>query len=89
MGVGSTVGLLLPRGGGEAVPDVVRHAYPAEDFDFGPRYIIPKPFDPRVLLYVAPAVAKAAMDTGVARKPIDLAEYETRLQQTVRNLGKD
>jgi malate dehydrogenase (oxaloacetate-decarboxylating)(NADP+) len=74
---------------GEAVPDVVRHAYPAEDFDFGPRYIIPKPFDPRVLLYVAPAVAKAAMDTGVARKPIDLAEYETRLQQTVRNLGKD
>jgi malate dehydrogenase (oxaloacetate-decarboxylating)(NADP+) len=63
---------------GEAVPDVVKRAYPGEGFDFGPEYIIPKPFDPRVLLYVAPAVAKAAMDTGVARRPIDLREYESK-----------
>ena len=48
---------------GEEVPDAVKQAYPGESFDFGPEYIIPKPFDPRVLLFVAPAVAKAAMDT--------------------------
>lgn len=65
---------------GEAVPDAVKKAYPGESFDFGPEYIIPKPFDPRVLLYVAPAVAKAAMDSGVAREPIDLKEYEAKLQ---------
>jgi malate dehydrogenase (oxaloacetate-decarboxylating)(NADP+) len=66
---------------GEAVPDVVRRAYPGESFDFGRHYIIPKPFDSRVLLYVAPAVAQAAMETGVARRKIDLAEYEEQLQQ--------
>jgi malate dehydrogenase (oxaloacetate-decarboxylating)(NADP+) len=65
---------------GEAVPDAVKRAYPGEVFEFGPEYIIPKPFDPRVLLYVAPAVAKAAMDSGVARKPIDLRQYESQLQ---------
>ena len=65
---------------GEAVPDEVKKAYPGESFDFGPKYIIPKPFDPRVLLYVAPAVAKAAMDSGVAREPIDLKEYTKKLQ---------
>jgi malate dehydrogenase (oxaloacetate-decarboxylating)(NADP+) len=68
---------------GEAVPQVVRDAYPGENFDFGPRYIIPKPFDPRVLLYVAPAVAQAAMDSGVARRPLDIGEYEERLQQRI------
>jgi malate dehydrogenase (oxaloacetate-decarboxylating)(NADP+) len=68
---------------GEAVPEAVKKAYPGENFDFGPNYIIPKPFDSRVLLYVAPAVAKAAMDSGVARKPIDLLEYEKRLNQMV------
>jgi malate dehydrogenase (oxaloacetate-decarboxylating)(NADP+) len=72
---------------GETVPDVVKKAYPNEVFDFGPRYIIPKPFDPRVLLYVAPAVAQAAIDTGVARKPIDMLGYEERLQQTVSDLA--
>jgi malate dehydrogenase (oxaloacetate-decarboxylating)(NADP+) len=72
---------------GEAVPDVVRRAYPDEHFDFGPDYIIPKPFDPRVLLFVAPAVAAAAMETGVARRPIDLAGYEKRLQQIVGDLA--
>ncbi len=73
---------------GEAVPDVVRRAYPHERFDFGTNYIIPKPFDPRVLLYVAPAVAAAAMDSGVARRPVDLDEYEQRLEQTVGDLAR-
>jgi len=48
------------------VPDSVRKAYAGESIQFGREYIIPKPFDPRVLLYVAPAVAQAAMDSGVA-----------------------
>jgi len=72
---------------GEAVPDVVKRAYPGEGFDFGPDYIIPKPFDSRVLLYVAPAVAQAAMDTGVARPPIDLGEYGHRLQEMVGDIA--
>ncbi len=72
---------------GEPVPDVVRRAYPEEAFDFGPDYIIPKPFDSRVLLYVAPAVAQAAMDTGVARKTVDLREYEKTLQQKVAEIA--
>ncbi len=63
----------------EPVPDEVKKAYPGETFDFGPEYIIPKPFDSRVLLHVAPAVAKAAMDSGVARSPIDLDEYQVKL----------
>jgi malate dehydrogenase (oxaloacetate-decarboxylating)(NADP+) len=71
---------------GEAIPDVVRRAYPDDVFDFGSRYIIPKPFDPRVLLYVAPAVAQAAMESGVARQTVDLAEYERRLEEIVGNL---
>jgi len=72
---------------GELVPDVVRHAYPNESFDFGPGYIIPKPFDSRVLLYVAPAVALAAMESGVARVEVDIKEYERRLVQTVSDLA--
>jgi len=73
---------------GEAIPEVVRRAYPEERFDFGIHYIIPKPFDPRVLLYVAPAVAAAAMESGVARRPVDLGEYEARLEQIVGDLAK-
>ena len=65
----------------EDVPDAVSRAYGGERFTFGPDYIIPKPFDPRVLLWVAPAVAKAAMQDGVARKPIDLEGYRERLQR--------
>jgi malate dehydrogenase (oxaloacetate-decarboxylating)(NADP+) len=72
---------------GDAVPDVVKRAYPGEAFDFGRDYIIPKPFDSRVLLYVAPAVAQAAMETGVARKPVDIREYERRLQQMVGDIA--
>ncbi|MCK5826545.1 MAG: NADP-dependent malic enzyme, partial [Desulfuromusa sp.] len=63
------------------VPDSVRKAYPGEDIQFGRNYIIPKPFDPRVLLHVAPAVAQAAMDTGVARRPIeDMQKYRDSLE---------
>lgn len=54
----------------EDVPEKVSEAYGDQSFSFGPEYIIPKPFDPRVLMWVAPAVAKAAMDSGVAQKPI-------------------
>jgi len=63
------------------VPDSVRKAYPGEDIQFGRNYIIPKPFDPRVLLHVAPAVAQAAMDSGVARRPIkDMQKYRDSLE---------
>ncbi len=72
---------------GEGIPEVVRRAYPGEVLSFGPRYIIPKPFDPRVLLYVAPAVALAAMESGVARKPIDILEYRERLQQRLGEIS--
>jgi malate dehydrogenase (oxaloacetate-decarboxylating)(NADP+) len=64
----------------EDVPESVAHAYSRETFRFGPRYLIPKPFDYRVLLWVAPAVAQAAMDDGVARIRLDLEEYRTRLE---------
>ena len=72
---------------GEAVPDVVRRAYPDEVFDFGPEYIIPKPFDSRVLQYVAPAVAQAAKETGVARVNVDIANYERRMVQKIGELS--
>ncbi len=65
----------------EDVPEKVSAAYGGQHFSFGPEYIIPKPFDPRVLLWVAPAVAKAAMDSGVARKPItDFQAYRDQLE---------
>ena len=69
----------------EDVPDSVCHAYGVGRIRFGPEYIIPKPFDPRVLVWEASAVAKAAMETGVARTPVDLMEYRERLE---RLLGK-
>lgn len=66
----------------EKVPDVVKNAYGGKDFSFGPDYIIPKPFDPRVLWNVAPAVARAAMETGVARQPItNWVTYEEELKE--------
>jgi malate dehydrogenase (oxaloacetate-decarboxylating)(NADP+) len=67
---------------GKVVPQIVRDAYGKENFEFGPTYIIPKPFDPRLLTYVVPAVAQAAMDSGVARTKIDIVEYGHRLSQT-------
>ncbi|MBI9072268.1 MAG: NADP-dependent malic enzyme [Melioribacteraceae bacterium] len=66
----------------EKVPETVISAYGGKKFNFGREYIIPKPFDPRVLWKVAPAVAKAAMDTGVARKPItNWKSYEDELKE--------
>ncbi|TSA25949.1 MAG: phosphate acetyltransferase [Ignavibacteriales bacterium] len=66
----------------EKVPEVVLNAYGGKEFSFGPEYIIPKPFDPRVLWNIAPAVAKAAMDTGVAKNPItDWDAYKVQLQE--------
>ncbi|PTN07702.1 allosteric NADP-dependent malic enzyme [Mangrovibacterium marinum] len=64
----------------EYVPELVTKAYNMENIVFGKDYIIPKPLDPRLITTVAPAVAKAAMETGVARKPItDWDEYEREL----------
>jgi len=61
---------------------MVLRAYGGEDFSFGREYIIPKPFDPRVLWYVAPAVAKAAIETGVAKiKEVDWQKYEEKLKE--------
>ncbi|VAX26109.1 NADP-dependent malic enzyme [hydrothermal vent metagenome] len=66
----------------EDVPDVVLKAYSGQDFEFGREYIIPKPFDPRVLWRVAPAVAKAAIESGVARTKIEnWHEYEEQLKE--------
>jgi malate dehydrogenase (oxaloacetate-decarboxylating)(NADP+) len=67
----------------EEVPDSVKRAYGVQEMSFGREYIIPKPFDARVLTWVAPAVAKAAMDTGVARKPIENFD-EYRMQLNIR-----
>ena len=63
----------------EDVPDSVLRAYGLESLKFGTDYIIPKPLDPRVLLWESPAVAKAAIETGVARRVIDLEEYKQQL----------
>jgi malate dehydrogenase (oxaloacetate-decarboxylating)(NADP+) len=65
----------------EAVPDSVCQAYGVEKIQFGPEYIVPKPFDPRALVWVASAVAQAAMESGVARQPVDLKEYRKRLER--------
>jgi len=67
------------------VPDAVVKAYGDQPLQFGPDYVIPKPLDPRVLFEVAPAVAQAAMESGAARKSIDLSDYEERLEA---RLGK-
>ncbi len=69
----------------EDVPDSVLHAYGVDMLKFGPEYIIPKPLDPRVILWVSPAVARAAMETGVARRALDLDEYR---EQLAFRLGK-
>ena len=69
----------------EDVPDSVCRAYGVERLKFGPDYLIPKPFDPRVLLWEAVAVARAAMESGVAQEPVDLELYREQLE---RRLGK-
>src|ERR1041384_3668630 len=63
----------------EPVPDSVIMAYGSKSLKMGPDYFIPKPFDPRALWWVAPAVAKAAMESGVARITFDINEYRERL----------
>jgi malate dehydrogenase (oxaloacetate-decarboxylating)(NADP+) len=69
--------------------DVVAEAYGGAAAAFGPDYIIPKPFDPRLILSIAPAVARAAMESGVARKPIaDWAAYQTELEKFVYRSGQ-
>jgi malate dehydrogenase (oxaloacetate-decarboxylating)(NADP+) len=74
--------LALSRLAKEKVPEMVMKAYGGEEFEFGKEYIIPKPFDPRVLWYVAPAVAKAAIETGVAKiKDLDWTAYEEKLKE--------
>ncbi len=65
----------------EPVPYTVIKAYRLDRLDFGRNYIIPKPFDPRVLIWEASAVAKAAIETGVARLKIDIDEYRERLEE--------
>jgi len=68
--------------------DVVAAAYGDTNLIFGPDYLIPKPFDPRLILQLAPAVAKAAMESGVATRPIaDFAAYRQRLSQFVFRSG--
>jgi malate dehydrogenase (oxaloacetate-decarboxylating)(NADP+) len=68
--------------------DIVATAYGIEDLAFGPEYLIPKPFDPRLIVKIAPAVAQAAMDSGVALRPIDDMEaYAERLVQFVYQSG--
>jgi malate dehydrogenase (oxaloacetate-decarboxylating)(NADP+) len=64
----------------EDVPDIVLSAYGLEALSFGPLYIVPKQFDPRALGRMAPAVAQAAMETGVARVQVDLDEYRRSLE---------
>jgi malate dehydrogenase (oxaloacetate-decarboxylating)(NADP+) len=67
----------------QEVPESVMMAYGGEHIEFGRDYIIPKPFDPRVLFYVSPAVAKAAMEDGVARTELDLDEYRDKLRASL------
>jgi len=69
--------------------DVVANAYGGTLSGFGPDHIIPKPFDPRLILHIAPAVARAAMESGVARQPIaDFEAYENELEKFVYRSGQ-
>lgn len=69
----------------EPVPEIVNVAYNEKSLEYGPMYIIPKPIDPRLLVTVAPAVARAAMDSGVARKPI--ADWDAYREELYKRLG--
>jgi len=72
----------------EEQSDIVASAYGVTDLSFGPEYLIPRPFDPRLMIRIAPAVAEAAMQSGVATRPIaDLDAYRTQLQQFVWHSG--
>jgi malate dehydrogenase (oxaloacetate-decarboxylating)(NADP+) len=72
----------------EELSDVVATAYSSAGLNFGPDYLIPRPFDPRLIVRIAPAVAKAAMESGVATRPIkDWEAYRTQLEQFVYHSG--
>ena len=71
----------------EDVPDEVAAAYHGARPKYGANYIIPAPFDPRLISHIPPAVAKAAMDSGVAREPIDLRDYEKKLQMMLGEIA--
>lgn len=71
----------------EPVPDHVQKAHGRDDMSFGSEYIIPSPFDRRVLVYVASAVAQAAVEDGVARiKDFNLEDYRAELQRLADHL---
>ncbi len=69
----------------EPVPSSVTKAYGKETFEYGPDYIVPKPFDPRVLVWESVAVAQAAIDTGAARINIDIDEYRDQLEEKIKD----
>jgi malate dehydrogenase (oxaloacetate-decarboxylating)(NADP+) len=69
----------------EPVPEIVNVAYNEKSLEYGPMYIIPKPIDPRLLVTVAPAVARAAMESGVARMPV--ADWEAYREELYKRLG--
>jgi malate dehydrogenase (oxaloacetate-decarboxylating)(NADP+) len=71
----------------ENVPDSVCKAYGVKELRFGPECIVPKPFDPRALAWVSTAVAKAAIKSGVARRPVDLRTYRKRLERMAAQLN--
>ncbi len=72
----------------EATSEIVSAAYGGESLVFGPEYLIPKPFDPRLISRICPAIAKAAMDSGVAERPIeDLEAYANKLERFVFRTG--
>jgi len=80
--------MALSRLAKEDVPDAVARAYGVSSFKFSREYIIPKPFDPRVLIWEASAVAKAAMDCGVARNKVDIEEYKRQLEHRL-GIGRE
>jgi len=72
----------------EEVSNEVAMAYPGQHLAFGPEYLIPKPFDPRLITIIAPAVAQAAIDSGVATRPIaDMAAYKEKLKEFIYQTG--
>ena len=72
----------------QIVPTIVMQAYGADEMSFGSEYVIPKPLDPRLMLAIAPAVAKAAMKTGIARRPIkNFDDYKRSLMQFIHRSG--
>jgi malate dehydrogenase (oxaloacetate-decarboxylating)(NADP+) len=72
----------------QTIPEAVAQAYGIENLSFGPEYLIPKPFDPRLIVEIPPAVARAAMESGVAARPIaDLGAYRVTLSQRVYKSG--